>query len=251
MLVPMMNEHPVELGLGVARAAVCAQLAQQPEYARGFAQAFPGEATPVTLANLIRAIAAFERTLIFGRSPFDRYVFDGEHTALSPQAKRGMALFFSARAGCSSCHSGFNFAGNWRDAHGADRAGELCGQRHRGRRAARADAAQRRPHGALHARRPLREPGGGGGALFRARRRPRARSPPATRRRSPQTSAQRWSPSSKASPTRAPRRSTRSPAAPRRRARVCPSGTCPSSRGSAASDPPGSSGRVSTWYSPG
>ena len=45
-------------------------------------------------------------------------MFDGEHSALSPQAKRGMALFFSARAGCSSCHSGFNFAGNWRDAHG-------------------------------------------------------------------------------------------------------------------------------------
>ena len=107
MLVPLMNEHPVELGLRGRAAAVCAQLAQQPEYARGFAQAFPGEATPVTLANLIRAIAAFERTLIFGRSPFDRYVFEGEHTALSPQAKRGMALFFSARAGCSSCHSGF------------------------------------------------------------------------------------------------------------------------------------------------
>ena len=118
MLVPLMNEHPVELGLRGRAAAVCAQLAQQPEYARSFAQAFPGEATPVTLANLIRAIAAFERTLIFGRSPFDRYVFEGEHTALSPQAKRGMALFFSARAGCSSCHSGFNFAGNWRDAHG-------------------------------------------------------------------------------------------------------------------------------------
>ena len=118
MLVPMMNEHPVELGLRGRAAAVCTALAQQPEYARGFALAFPGEAAPVTLANLIRAIAAFERTLIFGRSPFDRYVFDGEHTALSLQAKRGMALFFSARAGCSSCHSGFNFAGNWRDAHG-------------------------------------------------------------------------------------------------------------------------------------
>jgi cytochrome c peroxidase len=29
-----------------------------------------------------------------------------------------MALFFSRRAGCSGCHSGFNFSGNWRDAQG-------------------------------------------------------------------------------------------------------------------------------------
>ena len=67
MLVPLMNEHPVELGTrGVAPPPCARSSPQQPEYARGFAQAFPGEARPVTLANLIRAIAAFERTLIFG-----------------------------------------------------------------------------------------------------------------------------------------------------------------------------------------
>jgi cytochrome c peroxidase len=38
---------------------------------------------------------------------------------MPPAAKRGMALFSSAGAGCASCHSGFNFAGNWRDAEGA------------------------------------------------------------------------------------------------------------------------------------
>ncbi|HYL72527.1 MAG TPA: di-heme enzyme, partial [Candidatus Dormibacteraeota bacterium] len=69
--------------------------------------------------NLIRAIASYERTLISGSSPFDRYVFGGEHDALSVQAKRGMSLFFSTRAGCAGCHSGINFAGNWRDTQGA------------------------------------------------------------------------------------------------------------------------------------
>jgi cytochrome c peroxidase len=73
----------------------------------------------VHFGNLVKAIAAFERTLISGGSPFDRYVFGGEHRALSPQAKRGMALFFSRRAGCAGCHSGFNFSGNWRDTQGA------------------------------------------------------------------------------------------------------------------------------------
>jgi cytochrome c peroxidase len=45
-------------------------------------------------------------------------VFEGDHAALTPGAKRGMEIFFSKRAGCASCHSGFNFSGQWRDAQG-------------------------------------------------------------------------------------------------------------------------------------
>jgi cytochrome c peroxidase len=118
MRQPLLNEHPVELGLRGRERALCAQLAQDADYAQAFAQAFP-EDPGVSLDHLIKAIAAYERTLIFGRSPFDRYVFSGEHAALSVPAKRGMALFFSARAGCAGCHSGLNFSGNWRDVHGA------------------------------------------------------------------------------------------------------------------------------------
>ena len=119
MLEPMLNAHPVELGMQGREATVSADLAGDLAYARDFAAAFPGEALPVTFGNLVKAIGAFERTLISGDSPFDRYVFGGEHAALTPQAKRGMALFFSHRAGCAGCHSGFNFSGNWRDAQGA------------------------------------------------------------------------------------------------------------------------------------
>jgi cytochrome c peroxidase len=118
MLEPMLNDDPVELGLKGREAAVCAQLAADPAYASDFAAAFPDDPAPVTFDHLVKAIATFERTLISGRSPFDRYVFNGEHEALSGEAKRGMALFFSTRAGCSACHSGFNFSGNWRDAQG-------------------------------------------------------------------------------------------------------------------------------------
>jgi len=194
MLEPLLNEHPVELGLAGREAAVCNMLAEDPDYRAAFTQAFPGgasidgaggstnagradrglrtggatatddhgdrvdavadrhrprtanladtEATarptlgagdapranvaadasaagPVTFDNLVKAIAAFERTLIAGDSPFDHYVFQGEHEALSAQQKRGMELFYSPRAGCGSCHSGFNFNGNWRDSQGA------------------------------------------------------------------------------------------------------------------------------------
>jgi cytochrome c peroxidase len=118
MLEPLLNEHPVELGLAGRQARVCDLLSAEPTYRAAFGQAFPQAAQPVTFDNLIKAIAAFERTLIYGKSPFDRYVFSGDHEAISARAKRGMQLFYSSRAGCGSCHSGFNFEGNWRDAQG-------------------------------------------------------------------------------------------------------------------------------------
>jgi cytochrome c peroxidase len=125
MLEPMLNRHPPELGLAGREASVCAALVADPQYAVAFAAAFPPQRAPqqpargaVTFDHVVKAIAAFERTLISGRSPFDRYVFSGEHTALPEEAKRGMALFFSREIGCAQCHAGFNFAGNWRDTQG-------------------------------------------------------------------------------------------------------------------------------------
>jgi cytochrome c peroxidase len=119
MREPLLNSHPVELGLAGHEEAVAAQLAGDPSYVAAFAAAFPDNPTPpVTFEHMVDAIAAFERTLISGDAPFDRYVFQGDHAALSEAAKRGMALFFSARAGCSACHSGFNFTGTWRDSSG-------------------------------------------------------------------------------------------------------------------------------------
>ena len=118
MLEPLLNDHPVELGLKGREAALCAALAADPAYAQAFAASFPGRAEAVSFDHLVKAIAAFERTLLSGDSPFDAYVFGGEHAALSPEAREGMALFYSARVGCAGCHSGFNFSGNWRDEKG-------------------------------------------------------------------------------------------------------------------------------------
>jgi cytochrome c peroxidase len=113
---PLFNQHPPELGLAGREPVVEQTLSADADLARGFSAAFAAEPRPVTLDNVIRAIAAYERTLFAGRSPFDRYVFGGEHAALDAQQKRGMQLFFAARSGCGACHGGLNFAGPWVDA---------------------------------------------------------------------------------------------------------------------------------------
>jgi cytochrome c peroxidase len=112
MRQPLFNRHPVEIGLAGRETVACAALAADATYQQQFAAVFGGA---ISIAHIIDAIAAFERTLIDGHSAFDAYVFAGRHDALSPAAKRGMALFFSRRIGCAGCHSGFNFSGNWRD----------------------------------------------------------------------------------------------------------------------------------------
>lgn len=122
---PLFNEHPRELGLAGHEADVEARLADDASTSQAFAAAFPGEAQPVSLGNVIRAIASYERTLLRGGSAFDRYVFGGDHGALDASQKRGMQLFFT-RAGCSACHGGINFAGPWTDHDHAEAAPVLA-----------------------------------------------------------------------------------------------------------------------------
>jgi cytochrome c peroxidase len=74
--------------------------------------AFPGEG--VTLDNIAKAIATFERTVVSGVAPFDRWVA-GDDRAISDSAKRGFYLF-NTKANCAACHSGWNFTdGSFQD----------------------------------------------------------------------------------------------------------------------------------------
>jgi cytochrome c peroxidase len=110
LAVPMFNEHPVELGLKGREAEVVERF-QGAADAERFAQAFPSNVYPVSFANIVKALAAFERTLVSSESPFDRLLYHDDRTALSASARRGMDLFFSTRIGCTKCHGGFNLSG--------------------------------------------------------------------------------------------------------------------------------------------
>lgn len=110
--VPIFGDDPVELGMK-SIPEVEERLRAIPRYQTLFAAAFSDEDEPVTMVNLQRALAAFQRTLISGDSPFDRYQNLGDESALSASAKRGMIFVTSNedhRFECNHCHGGFDFS---------------------------------------------------------------------------------------------------------------------------------------------
>jgi cytochrome c peroxidase len=110
-LVPLMNVKPVEMGVKNKETPVLARISDTDEYAMLFASAFAGECEPISFANIAKAIASFERTILSGRSRYDRFVFDADTNALTDSEKRGMQIFYGDRARCGTCHSGITFAG--------------------------------------------------------------------------------------------------------------------------------------------
>lgn len=94
--------NPIEMNLPVEDAVK--RLNGIEGYRKQFNEIFGSDCTKETLA---KAIAAYERTILCGDAPYDRYKA-GDKGALSEAAVRGMNLFFG-RANCSACHSGPNF----------------------------------------------------------------------------------------------------------------------------------------------
>lgn len=108
MLVPLFGTAPLEMGVNDAnKAQVLSRLAADSAYPVRFAAAFPDDAEPISWPNVIKAIAAFQRSLVSGDSKYDRYLQGKE--VLSAAEERGMNLFFGEKAECFHCHGSFNF----------------------------------------------------------------------------------------------------------------------------------------------
>jgi cytochrome c peroxidase len=105
-LTPMFGDHPVELGLRDGDGFL-PTLRSDPKYQALFERAFPGDADRFSITNVTKAIASFERSIISARSPYDRYHYDRDDSAISDSAKRGEILFFDQRLSCFRCHGGF------------------------------------------------------------------------------------------------------------------------------------------------
>jgi hypothetical protein len=61
------------------------------------------------MKNIVLALACFERTMVSGGSPYDRYQYLGDTSAMSDSAQRGMADFLTEKFDCYHCHANTTF----------------------------------------------------------------------------------------------------------------------------------------------
>ncbi len=95
-------QNPVEMAntLSAVEKKLVADAAYRAEFEKAFG---PG---PITYEKVEQAIASFERTLIAGNSPFDRYFYSGDKSALNTDAIRGLEIFRNPKKGnCAACHT--------------------------------------------------------------------------------------------------------------------------------------------------
>jgi cytochrome c peroxidase len=98
---PIVN--PVEMGL-VNHDPVLKIVRSDPDYVARFKKVFNKEGEQVTMKEVQQAIASFERTIVSGDSPFDRWHYGGDDKAVSEQVKRGFNVFLT-KGRCVSCHT--------------------------------------------------------------------------------------------------------------------------------------------------
>lgn len=107
---PLFGAHPVEMGLRRDGSRLV-DLAADPVYARLVADAFPDLDGRWTWAEVTKALASFQRAIVSARSPYDRYHYARDDTAVSAAAVRGEVLFHSRPLSCFTCHGGVLFSG--------------------------------------------------------------------------------------------------------------------------------------------
>lgn len=109
-ITPLLGEDPEELGMAGFEEDLAVRLGEDPIYADLFAAAFPASWETINISTIVRALAAFQRTIVSFNSPYDRWA-SGDTDAISAAANRGADLFFSARLNCAACHGSLNLDG--------------------------------------------------------------------------------------------------------------------------------------------
>ncbi len=95
--------NPVEGGLP-NHEPILAVIRNDRDYRKRFKKVFGLKPEQITEDHVAKAIASFERTVIAGDSPFDRYQYGNDRTALTASQQRGLELF-RLKARCASCHT--------------------------------------------------------------------------------------------------------------------------------------------------
>ncbi|MEO7080747.1 MAG: cytochrome c peroxidase [Flavobacteriales bacterium] len=103
VLIPLLDSQEMDATVD----AVLASLRDVEPYRSGSMAAY---GRPFDLFVLTASLANYQRTLISGHSRFDRFLYTGDATALTPQEQNGWMIFNGDRGKCSTCHSGFDLS---------------------------------------------------------------------------------------------------------------------------------------------
>jgi cytochrome c peroxidase len=98
---PLIN--PIEHGLP-SHSPILETIRSDGSYTSQFRTSFGVTPQQINIDHVAKAIASFERTLVFADSPFDRYLYGGDKTALSQSAIRGLEIY-RTKARCQDCHA--------------------------------------------------------------------------------------------------------------------------------------------------
>jgi len=98
---PFLN--PIEHGL-TSHEQILETIRKDASYHTPFRSVFGIEPKDITIDHVVKAIASFERTVISGDSPFDRYLYGGDKTAMSESAIRGLEIY-RTKGRCQDCHT--------------------------------------------------------------------------------------------------------------------------------------------------
>jgi cytochrome c peroxidase len=103
---PIFGTEPiVEMGFADQEDELLQRLRNEPVYQELFFSAFPEDADPYTVDNVLKAIAAFERTFLSFDAPFDRLLAGDESAVEDPASVlRGWELTDTPRFDCFHCH---------------------------------------------------------------------------------------------------------------------------------------------------
>ena len=114
LLTPLFSDDPIEMGMGGQDLRIVEFLESDPVYNASFRASFPESKVKVSIKNIAKALAAFQRTLISFSSPYDRYRYNKDQNAISESARNGEKLFFSERLNCFQCHQAPFFTDSYR-----------------------------------------------------------------------------------------------------------------------------------------
>lgn len=106
---PLFTASPPEMEATGHEGSVVDRFEHDSTYRRLFAEAFPDKAGKVDFDQIIKALSAYQRSLVSFTTPYERFRFNGERDALADAAQRGERLFFDAKLGCAACHAGATF----------------------------------------------------------------------------------------------------------------------------------------------